>query len=324
MSVQYILSQIGYKFGQNPSDSNQRATMLRFINSAAKEIYNTSDMAGVLREQLFKVNPNQTIAFPPYMGQLRAMRNSFGDTAINLSQMRPHYNQYNWVDGWKNWRLKGIGALSSTLQNQSILTISVMQVETPPVVVSVVGSTANSSRISETIAMSSTTMTTTNAFTDVFAFTKGDVNNFDVALLDVDNNQISYIPNNKLKAEFQIVDISNAPWYLPNSNPLIGWVEVLYKEALPYLSSDTDEFPAVGYDDVIVSKCLQLYFEEQKDIPTSQAYYQKANTLLAQIHEDCNRGTDDVVSLVENQHDRINPRTGFGRDWWQAYRIIGR
>lgn len=324
MGIQYILQQVGFKMGQNPSDANQRATMLRFVNSAAREIWNTSDMAGVLREQEFKVNPNQTIAFPPYMGQLRAMRESFGRTAIMLSQMRPMYNQYNWEQSWRNWRLKGIGPLATSLHNQSILQVSVQAVETPPVVVQVTGSTDHASRISETITMTSVTMPTTHAFTDVAAFTKSTVNNYDVALQDVDGNQISYIPNNRLKAEFQIIDIANAPWLLPNANPLVGWVEVLFKEALPYLSVDSDEFPAAGYDDVVIAKCLQLYYEEQKDIPTSQAYYSKAMDLLAKIHEDANRGTDDMVALVENPQDRINPRVGFGRDWWQAYRIIGR
>jgi len=324
MSLQYILEQVGYKIGQNPANVNQRGTMLRFVNSAAKEVYNISDMAGSLREQLFKVNPNQTIAFPPYMGQLRAMRNADDHTALTLSQLRPHYNQFNWVDSWKNWRLKGLQPLSTSLRNQSTLTVSVAQVETPNVIVNVTGSTINASRVSEQLTMSNTTVSTVMAYTNVAAFSKTTVNTVDVQLLDADGNQISYIPNNRLKAEFQIVDISNAPWCIPNANPIVGWVEVLYKEALPYLSVDTDEFPASGYDDVVVAKCLQLYYEEQKDIPTSQAFYTKANMLLAQIHEDANRGTDDVVALVENPHDRINPRVGFGRDWYQAYRIVGR
>jgi hypothetical protein len=178
--------------------------------------------------------------------------------------------------------------------------------------------------ISETITMSQPIMQTTNAYLDITAFTKTTVNNYDVVMFDVDGTQLSYIPNNKLKAQFQIIDISTAPWFPPNSNPLVGWVEVLYKKSLPWFQNDNDEFPANGYDEVWINKIFQLYYEENKDIQTATAYYQKAQQLLAQIHEDANRGTNDVVSLVENPHDRINHRIGFGRDWHYAYRITGR
>src|SRR5208282_558468 len=104
----------------------------------------------------------------------------------------------------------------------------------------------------------------------------------------------------------------------------INWVEVLFKKALISFSNDTDEFPAPLYDDVIVNKVLQLWYEEQGNTANAIAYYQKAQQSLAQIHEDANRGTDDVVALVRNPHDEVQHRTGFGRDWWYGYRITGR
>jgi hypothetical protein len=163
-----------------------------------------------------------------------------------------------------------------------------------------------------------------NTYLDISSFTKTSVSQYDVIMADIDGNQISYLANNKLKAQFQIVDVSAAPWFPPNVNPMLGWIEVLYKKALPWFQNDNDEFPAVGYDEVIITKCLQLWYEEQNNIQVALSYYQKAQQLLAQIHEDANRGTDDAVALVENPHDIINPRIGFGRDWRYAYRITGR
>jgi hypothetical protein len=167
-------------------------------------------------------------------------------------------------------------------------------------------------------------MTTVNTYTDVSAFTKTTVNQYNVVLSDCDGNQISYLANNKLKAQFQIIDVSTAPWFPPNSNPLLGWIEVMFKKALPWFQNDNDEFPAVGYDEVIITKVLQLGYEEQGNVNLATAFYQKSIQMLAQIHENANRGTDDVVALVENPHDKINPRVGFGRDWRYAYRITGR
>ena len=324
MALQYILQQVGYKAGLNPGDTGQRSVLLRFVNTSAKELWEMSDMSGSLMEQYFKVNANQEIALPDYVGSVRAMRQAWEHIALKLSQMRPRYNQFNWSDEWRNWRIKGLHTLQAALTNQSQLLLNVEAVETPPITVNVSGSSAGSSIISETVIMNATQVPTVNEYNDVTAFTKTAVSQFNVVMADIDGNQISYLANNKLKAQFQIIDVSSAPWFPPNVNPLLGWIEVLYKKALPWFQNDNDEFPAVGYDEVIITKCLQLYYEEQGNINLATAFYQKAQQMLAQIHENANRGTDDEVALVENPHDIINPRIGFGRDWRYAYRITGR
>jgi len=310
--------------GLQQIDTSQRALMLKYINPAARELYHISDMAGSLSEELFKVNANQTIAFPTYMGQIRAIRDGYNRTQVQLSQMRPLYNQFSWEQAWRNWRVKGLHTLSTSLQNQSELIISIQAVENPPITVNITGPTTTSSNATESIVMTSTTINTQNAYLDIHSFTKNSINAYNVILSDINGNQISMIPNNQFKAQFQIIDVSLMPWYPWNNNPNLNWMEVLYKKALPIFQNDTDEFPAIGYDDVIVNKALQLYFEDQANIPIATSYYQKANQMLAQIHEDANRGTNDVVSLVENPHDRINPRTGFGRDWRYSWKITGR
>ena len=310
--------------GLNPSDTTQRAILLDKVNTAAKELYNTSDMAGCLEEECFKVNGNQTIAFPEYMGNIRAMREGYNRREITLTQMRPRYNQYNWKDGWRNWRQKGLHPLQTSLRNQSVLNLSVAAVETPPVVVHISGPSIGSAMLHESVTMDELAKQTVNTYLDVASFTKETVNNWDVILSDADGNQISYLAANKKRALFQIIDVSDAPWYFPNTNPLVGWVEVLYKKALPWFSNDTDEFPAPGYDDVLVYKCLQSWYEDQNNPQAAIAYYQKAIMVLAQIHEDANRGTDDVISMCDHPHDMMNARVGFGRDWRYAYRITGR
>lgn len=324
MALEYVLSQVGFKVGLSPSVDGDRKVLLRVVNEAAKELYQQSDMAGCLEEQYFKINSDQTISLPEYVGQLRAMREADSQIAIKLSQMRPRYNQFNWADGWRNWRLKGLQTLQNPLINEAQLILKVKAVETPNVSVTITGSVSGASRKSETVVMDSIEKQTTNAFTDIASITKSTYTEYDVIINDIDDNRLSFIPNNRLRAQFQVIDISTAPWLPNNINALLGWVEVLYKKALPQYSNDTDEFPAVGYDDVWVNKCLQLFYEEQGNAALAISYYQKATQSLAQIHEDANRGTDDMVAMVANPHDEINPRVGFGRDWRYAYRITGR
>jgi len=324
MALDYILTQLGYKMGKNPSLDGERKVLLRLIQEAARELYATSDMAGCYEEQYFKVFSNQTIAFPDYMGQIRAMREADTQIAIKLSQMRPRFNQFNWADEWRNWRQLGLQSLQVTLKNQSVLTLSVKAVENPPVTVNISGSSDGSANQTEKIVMDAISKNTVNQYNDVTSFAKTAVSYYNVILSDIDNNQISYIANNKLKASFQILDISTAPWVSTLASPLLGWVEVLYKKALPWFANDSDEFPAVGYDDVIVNGAMQLWNEEQNNAQGAIAYYQKKIQSLAAIHEDANRGTDDAISLMANPHDDINPRVGFGRDYRWAYRIQGR
>jgi len=324
MGLQYILKQVGFKVGLNPADNDQREVLLRFVNEATKELYHMSDMAGCLEEQYFKVNADQTVSLPEYVGQIRAMREAASHVAIKLSQMRPRYNQFNWPDEWRNWRLKGMQTLQAPLLNQSALTIKVKAVETAPITVDIVGATDGSARSSETIVMDAVSKQTTNAYFDVSTFTKQAYSQYDVTLYDIDDNQISFIPNNCLRAQFQVVDISSSPWTTPNTGSDFGWVEVLYKKALTWFSDDNDEFPVQGYDNIIVNKCLQLYFEENGNAKMAMAYYQKAQQSLAQIHEDTNRGTEDMVSMAGHPHDDMLNRVGFGRDYRYAYRVTGR
>jgi tetratricopeptide (TPR) repeat protein len=281
-------------------------------------------MAGCLEEQCFQINGDQTISLPEYVGQLRAMRELDSQIAVQLSQMRPRYNQFNWEQEWRNWRLKGLQTLQTSIRNQSLLTASVLYVETPPIVITITGSNDDSSNIIETLTMDATSKTTVNTFNAVASIIKDRVNTYNVSIVDIDGRTLTKIPNNKLQCKYQIVDISLMPFFIQSTSPTNAWVEVLYKKALPWFQNDADEFPAIGYDNVWVNKALQLWAEEQGKAELAIGYYQKAMTLLAAIHEDANRGTADTVALVENEHDRMLHRIGFGRDWRFAYRISGR
>ena len=261
---------------------------------------------------------------PADVGQIRAMRECYSQRAINLSQIRPRYNEFNWQYEWRDWRLKGLFALQTSVHNQSLLTCTVKAIEDPPVQVTITGPAEGSANISETLVMDSLSKTTTNAFNNVLSFIKNRVNTYDIILTDVDETQLSVLPNNKLEASYQIIDISTCPWLPTQGNPLFNYIEVLFKKALPWFQNDSDEFPAVGYDNIIVNKCLQLWNEEQGNVQLAVSYYQKAIQSMAQIREDVNRGTDDVVALVHNPHDYLMPRVGFGRDWQWCYRIQGR
>lgn len=312
MPVGYILAQAGAKMGLNPSSSTDRVTLLRFLNEAAKELYVQADFTGSLMEQVFKVNGDQTISLPSYVGEIRGVRELASMQAWHLNQMRPRYNQFNWPDMWRNYRLCGKRALQATVTNASVGVITVAEVEDPPIVVTVSGPTTKATLAYEAVTMSAISKQTVNAYTDYNAVKKDRINNCDVTLSDVDGKVLTTIPNNELESQYQIIDVSSCPW-LPQSTSVIdNYVEMLYKKTLPYLSLDSDEFPAFGFDNVVVNKIMQLWFEEQGKIDVAIAYAAKASLTAARIHEDQNRGTEDVVALVAHPHDTLLKRIGTG------------
>lgn len=320
MGVAYILSQAGAKMGQNPAEESQRLNLIRFLNEAAAELYVQSDMKGSLVEQVFKVNGDQTITLPSYVGTIRAVREYASMQPWHINQMRPRYNQFNWPDQWRNWRIKNQQALQSSVINESVGVLTVSLVETPPIVVTVSGPTTTATMANETIIMDAVLKQTVNQYTDYVSVTKDRINNFDVTLSDIDGRALTVIPNNDVQAMYQIVDISTCPWLPQDTSAQSNYVEILYKKVLPYLSNDSDEFPAFNYDNVIVNKMMQLWMEEQGKVEEAGAYDSKATRSMARIHEDQNRETEDVVALVSNTHDTLLGRIGTGLRRRYGYR----
>lgn len=304
MSVKHILVRAGGKMGIDP-DGPQRPSLIAFLNEAAEELYDQSDMPGSMIEQVFRVNGDQTITFPSSVGTLRAVRELASMAPWHINQMRPRYNQYNWTDIWRNWRLKNIQCLQNSVVNESVGVITVAEVENPPIVVSVSGPTDKAALVNEQIVMDATSKQTVSNFTDYTSFKKDRINNFDIVLSDVDGRVLTTLPNNVLEAEYQIVDISNFPWLSRSTSPLDNYVEVLYKKKLPFLFNDDDEFPGTNCDRILVNKILQLWNEEQEKEEAASAYDAKATRSLARLTENQNRETEDMVSLVAHPHDTL-------------------
>lgn len=321
MGVKYILNQFGTKIGLSPNTDDSRAVMLRFLNEAADELYNECDPSGSLTEQLFRVNGNQTITMPADVGMVRFVREYTSHIPIHINQMLPRYAQYNWKDAWYNFRIKNVQALQRSISNQAQVMVTVSEVEDPPIVVSIAGPTENADNRFESITMDEISKTGSVPFIDIVSATKNRVGICNVTITDLDDNILTVIPNNKLEARYQILDISQAPWLSANTDTKTNYVEILYKKSLTTLSNDTDEFPAAGYDNQLVNKCLQLWFEEQGKPELAIAYDAKATRGLARKKEDQNRSTEDMVMLVANPHDHLAPRLRrFSWRRWRGYR----
>lgn len=315
MSLAYVLKQVGAKMGLDPSQASDRTVLLRFANEAAEELYDSFDPSGSLMEGSYKVNGDQTISLPAEVGEIRAVREMASQVPWKLNQMRPRYNEFNWQDQWRNIRLRNTQALMATVTNTSVGVITVESVETPPIVVTVAGSTSSAARRSEEIVMDAVSKNTVNQYDTYELVSKDRVNDCNVTLSDVDGKLLTIIPNDCIEASYQIYDVSLCPWLQNSGSSQDHYVEILFKKSLPWYENDSDEFPAQKYDNVWVNKILQLWAEEQGDAETAIMWDGKATRSAARKKQNRNEATEDMVSVVSNPHDSLLPRirTGVGR-----------
>lgn len=312
-----MLRRVGQQLGLDPTQSSDFAAMVDLINSAAQQVYRETDAVGALMEQTFQVAGNMQLSFPHDVGFIRALREYETWRPWTLQDMRPRYSYGNWKTSWKHFRVKGTRPTCVDSLNTGILTYSAAATESPsPAVVTAVGQTAQSSRITETVTLSSASVQGTNQFTQIFGFYRSSVGDYDINITNLSGQLLSTITNNALKANYTIVDVSNYPFQQLPTNNTWQYMEVLYKQALPYLYNPYDEFPGQGYDDIIVDKTLQLRAEQNSNAQEAQMRDQKVTRELARKDLDASGGQQQTIGFIPQEIDNLvrkNPQLNFRR-----------
>ena len=331
MSVEYILDRFGKKIGMLPSDTSQRALLLDYLNEAAQELYEQSDMPGSLEEAEFYVQGDKTVAMPADVYTVRSIREKAGGNAMwDTEPLTARYRENNWDTNHSKFRVKGYSPLKKSLPTSiteaanstdklvvkafGITTTSddfEVVIKTPyseAFLVSVTGISAVTSAVSSATA----TLAPSNAVvvTDIISFARTlepTATSGLVQLIDYADNDIVYaeIPSNRMESRYLIVDVSEFPFSSSAAEDDSHTLQILYKKALPRLQNDTDEFPAVGYDNILVSKCMELFLEEQGKIEEAILHDRKATRSLARRQADLERGQEQRAVFKRHNHDKL-------------------
>ena len=304
MSVEYILDRAGKKLGINPGDNHQRSIMLDYLNEAAQELYEESDMVGSLVEDSFYVQGNKTIALPSNVSSIRAIREKESKYPWKLSNLTERYAYNNLEQDDRTWRIKGYEPFKVTPTSFSGMK-AVVTAAMSTITITVVGSAAGISRAFEEVTLSSTSNAFSTTFTSIESIIKSDVCTYDISIKESDDTVVALIPNNEKESQYLIVDVSEFPLESDAAQNDQNTLEVLYKEKLPYLSKDSDEFPADGYDNIIVNKVMQLFMEEQGKIEEAMLYDKKASRSLGRRNADLERGQIQRVRFDKHPHDKL-------------------
>ncbi len=312
MPLKYIINTLAREIGAHPT--NQRAMLLGRINAAAKELYESTDLPGSLREGTFEITSDAVIALPYYVGPLRAMRHSNIKYRVELNDMSPKYNYQAWTKDWNNWRVLPTSPIQRSIVNASLpIFVSIASVDTLNVNITFVGSTVSAQRVRETVTMlaGETEQTLTTAFTNIISISKDITNNQDITVTgaDADGNEITLavIPNDRLESSYTIVDVSKYPGLNATC------MDVLFKFPLFEMLDDGDTFPCEGFDDAIVYKCLHIWYANQANGgEKSMGYYNKVNQIIFERTTHTNGTTQKEITFAPNQYFDLIPRRGGG------------
>ena len=329
MSVEYILDRFGKKIGMLPSDTSQRALLLDYLNEAAQELYEQSDMPGCLEEAEFYVQGDKTVALPANVYAIRGIREKSGNNAEwETEALTAHYRENNWASDNNKFRVIGYSPLKVSLPTSiteaanstnklivrayGITTTDddyEVVVKTPyseALLVSVVGPAVTSAASSTNV-----TLTPSNAVvvTDIVSFTRTNKPTATVGLAQLidytDSTVYAEIPSNSMESRYLIVDVSAFPFSSSAGQDDAHTLQVLYKKTLPRLQNDVDEFPAVGYDNILVSKCMELFLEEQGKVEEAILHDRKATRSLSRRQADLERSQEQKIVFKRHNHDKL-------------------
>ena len=347
MSVEYILDRFGKKVGMSPTDASQRSLLLDYLNEAAQELYEQSDMPGSLEEAEFYVQGDKTIAMPADVYAIRGIREKAGNNAMwETEALTARYRENNWETNHNKFRVKGYSPLKVSLPTSITGAVSHANqlkiiVYGPTTGADAVHVKANMNDLyvaeaSHTgIAGSDTgdiaTLTVTfdggSPIKDILSFYRtrpmgetgtytnpvntitGEVAGHGITqLVNYSDTSIVYaeiLPGHE-ESRYLIIDVSEFPFSSSAAEDDSHTLQVLYKKSLPVFRNDRDEFPAVGYDNILVSKCMELFLEEQGKIEEAILHDRKAARSLARKQADLERGQEQKAVFKRHNHDKLS------------------
>ena len=283
-------------------NSAQQERLDDIINEAAEEIWDSTDLPGSLMEVSLRVTADKQLALPNFVGELRAMREHFWESKWDLQDQRPRYQNQPWKNQWKNWRIIGFSPIQRTLVTTGAVTLTI-PVADATVSITIVGSTVDAARVSETFVMSATSVAGTIQFTSYTSIhANSDTRNSNISVVDQNNNVLAILRNDQREVKYLIVDVSQYPstGSLTDGTRLM---DVLYKIPYSKLINDNDVFPVPDFDNVIILRAKQLIEEgKESDDPAEKALLlnMKANNIQKRKTENIEGTTQKRMQFTKN------------------------
>ncbi len=295
-----LLKDIAAEEGLTLSDPNHKALAIVRANQAAKELYDSNDLKDSLREGVFDINQGESqVALPWFVDQVRGMR--YYD---NRMPVTPEYlsNRYGGGIGneiwYLKWREKENSVLQRELANESIIKFVIPLPETKDIKITINGPTTNSAKWSEIVTLLKDTTevsTVGNYKSPLISLSKDRLTDYDIYAYDVDENQVSVLPNCLYTSYFTIYQIYD---YTPppTTTSQFSAVEVLFKRKYVSMQQDTDEFICGSrFEKAIFWKYME---HRSKDAITALSYQTKAKQIILEIEANEKAGKRERINFI--------------------------
>ena len=284
--LQDILLDIALEIGRTGTDGDQNARIYR-VNQAANEIHEANDLEENLNEEIVNFNQEnaQTIALPGYMDKVRGARYADGRLPITIDDIRNRYN-FSWYFENETWyikpRQKLVSPLSRSIDNQSVINVSIPIAEAAEFSVTITGRTDNSNRFTETLVFSPGTLALDSVgnYISIESVTKSRITTYDVTLRDVEGNTLGQVFNSAYESKYRIYQIMDEERGVVLPENFSG-TEILYKKTYQPFKNLTDTFFGTGrYDKAIFWKFME---HRTKDATEALSFMAKCNQVLGDI-----------------------------------------
>lgn len=282
---------------QDYVSTEERATILRYINNAAKELYNAADLPNSLMERDFCVDlTNQQITLPWYAKEVRGVRRKTLGLNMTLTDTRPRYVGTPWTQPYGQWRLIAESPLEQHITAAGRLVVTLAAVESSAVDVTITGQTTTSMNYSETLtfAPGDLTKTTTKQFMQrdpvgIKSIVKSRITTNDLIVTqESDARQVATIPNVLQRASNLIISTRDEYQYQQYSAS--ECFEVLFKWPYIELVNDTDEFLGTDVFDSLIewrakSNYSFLSIEDHPRMLIAEAKCKELSRRLSDLYE---------------------------------------
>jgi hypothetical protein len=289
----------------------QRTKLLKLLNNAQREIRNELDSNALLREVSVVVMPNNIVALPPMIGDIKGIRQHNTELLVPLQSQVPRYSENTLAYKWRNWRDLGESPYHTTPANIDVITFETSVLEDAIVVVN--GKTNVAANAVESVTLDASPKSTTGLFDPaIVSISSVSARTVDITVKDGTDTEIAVLYNNESKTRYKLIDVSELPWPI-DTDAGEALIDVLY--TLPYkeLINDTDVFPAGDiYDEAWYCRAMSLYYRPLANRGNDAANF-RALSLVA------------LKNIKDVQERGIEKHVTFGRNkFYDTIRVIDR
>jgi hypothetical protein len=302
-----IIRRISVKHGIYPNDAASRSFLVFEINDAAERLYRQCTLVNSMDEVVLNVSTaDNLVTLPAFVGKVRSVRHATTRDKITLLDTPERYHESGRTSTDEiTFKMARPRALAASITNATKLTLEFPIALASPVDVTISGSTANSSSVTEVVSITQVAETV-NTFETVTSITKSATTDYDLTIKDANSNELAVVPNTALNSVYNTIMVFEPDTVVPADQDYYA-VEVLYKKAYTPMVNDNDSFICGDlYDEAIYWEYAKTHYANAKDPDGMKTSTVMVNQLITDIARDNEQGLKKTYDAAPNRYLKIH------------------